>query len=528
MILRKPYAILIKNFRLIHLILAGMMVYLFYRTNSILSFLNEYIGSSQIKIKDNTLSVLFGNVFFVLVAFIILLTLVIMSLMAFKKKPIKFYIYNIITYVSSVIIYSVAFYTIQKLQYGLLDVKTLKLIQDLTTATLVLQIAAIVIVIIRATGFNIKKFNFNEDLDKIEIQEEDNEEFEVNLDVDTDKLMRKIRKRFRYAKYVYIENKFFINILLVVFVGALSIFIYASRNVYSKTYTKNESFKTVQFILGTSESFKTKYINSTETIEDGYQLIVVRINAKRIYYQKIGLNTGRFTLHANNNLYYHTTEYKDDLIDLGETYMNNIIHNDSFDNYILVFKVKEKDLNNGLLLTYTDLTNDKIRIKLYPNDLNITKDETKVNIQNELKFTNSIFKNSILKIDSYELNDSFKLDYKYCVGEDCYDSVEYINVSATDNYNKTLLKLVGTFKYDESLPITKSDNLFKFINRYGIIKYKIGDTVKSSLVELKEIKPRKTTVENTYFIEVSNVLKNADSIILEFNIRNRIYSYIIK
>lgn len=528
MILRKPYAILIKNFRLIHLLLSGMMVYLFYRTNTILSFLNEYIGSSQIKIKDTTLVTLFGNVFFVLVSFIIILTIIIMALMAFKKKPIKFYIYNIVTYVFSTVIYSVAFYTIQKLQYGLLDVKTLKLIQDLTTATLALQIVAIIIVIIRATGFNIKKFNFNEDLDTIEIDETDNEEFEVNLDVDTDKLMRKIRKRLRYAKYVYIENKFFINLLAVIFVGALSIFIYANIDVYSKTYTKSESFKTVQFILGTNESFKTKYINITDTIEDGYQLIVVRINAKRIYYQKIGLNTGRFTLHANNNLYYHTTEYKDNLNDLGETYMNDIIRNDSFDNYILVFKVREQDINDKLLLTYTDLTNDKVKIKINPINLNTKKEETTSNIKEEISFKNSIFKNTILKIDSYELNDSFKLDYQYCVEENCYNSVEYVNVSATDNYNKTLLKLVGTVTYDETLPIVKNNNLFKFISKYVTIKYKIGDSIKTSLVKLKELKPRKTDIENTYFIEVPNVLKNADSIVLEFNIRNRIYTYNLK
>ena len=528
MILRKPYAILIKNFKLIHLILSGMMVYLFYRTNSILSFLNEYIGSSQIKIKDTTVSTLFGNVFFALVALIILLTIIIMALMAFKKKPIKFYIYNIITYIYSITIYIVAFTTIQKLQYGLLDVKTLKLIQDLTTAALVIQIVAIVIVIIRATGFDIKSFNFNEDLEQIEIEETDNEEFEVNLDVDTDKLMRRVRKRLRYAKYVYIENKFFINILALIFACALSVFLYFNIDVYTKTYTKSESFKTVQFILGTSDSFRTKYLNSTETIEEGYELIVVRINAKRIYYQKIGLNTGRFTLHANKNLYYHTTEYKDNLTDLGATYMDSIIPNDSFDNYILVFKVKEEDISKKMLLTYTDLTNDKVKINVTPIDLNTKKEEITSNITKELVFKNSVFKNTILKIDNYELNDSFKLDYQYCVGENCYNSAEYVNVSATDNYSKTLLKLVGTLKYDETLPIVKSNNLFKFISKYAVMKYKIGETTKKSLIELEELKPRKTKVENTYFIEVSNVLKDADSIMLEFNIRNRIYTYIIK
>lgn len=528
MILRKPYAILIKNFKLIHIALAVMMVYLFYRTNSILSFLNEYIGSSQIKIKDTVLDTLFGNVFFVLVVLIIILTIVIMSLLAFKKKPIKFYIYNIAVYIYSVVIYIISFSNIQKLQFGLLNVKTLKLIQDLSVAALILQIVSILIVIIRATGFNIKKFNFNEDLDEMEIKEEDNEEFEVNLDVDTDKLMRRIKKRFRYARYIYVENKFFINALLIIFVGALSIFIYSSRNVYSKTYSKSEAFKTVQFILGTNESFKTKYINRTEKIEDGYQLIVVRINAKRIYYQKVGLNTGRFTLHTNKNMYYHTTEYKDYLKDLGETYMENVISNTSFDNYILVFKVKEEDIKEKMLLTYTDLTNDKVRINIVPNDLNHIKDLGKTIIQNELVFKDSIFKDTKIKIDSYELNDSFKLDYNYCVGENCYNSVEYVNVSATDNYNKTLLKLVGTINYDETLPIIKSSSLFKFINKYAVIKYKIGEIVKTLLVELKEIQPRKTNVDNTYFIEVPNVLNSADSIFFEFNIRNKIYTYIIK
>ena len=44
----------------------------------------------------------------------------------------------------------------------------------------------------------------------------------------------------------------------------------------------------------------------------------------------------------------------------------------------------------------------------------------------------------------------------------------------------------------------------------------------------QEIKTRKTKVEDTYFIEVSNKLNEASSISLQFNIRNRIYNYILK
>lgn len=529
MILRKPYAILIKNFKLIHVILSAMMVYLFYRTNSILRFLNEYIGSSQIKIKSDVLDQLFGPIFIVLVVFIILLTLIIMGLLAFKKKPIKFYIYNISVYIFSTVIYIIAFYTIQKLQYGLLDVKTLKLLQDFTLVTLLLQITTIVITIVRATGFNIKNFNFEQDLEHIEIDEKDNEEFEVNVDVDTDKLLRRIKKKLRYAKYIYVENRLFINILVGITISVMAVVIYFNTDVYSKTYSKSESFKTVRFILGTNDSYRTKYLNRNETITDGYELVIVRINVKNLYFKKTKLDTGRFILYANKNSYYHTIEYKDYLKDLGETYINDYIpRDDSFYNYILVFKVKENDITDKMLLKYNDFTNDDIKINVIPNNLNKKKVEKTSSLGNELVFKNSIFNETKIKIDSYEFNDSFKLDYNYCIDGNCYNSAEYVNVSATDNYNKTLLKITGTLNYDESLPIVKSNNMYKFISKYAVIKYKEGDSLKTSLTELKQVKPKKTSLENTYFIEVSNKIKDSEKIQLEFNIRNRIYTYVLK
>ena len=46
MILRKPYAFLVKHFRLIHIILLAFMAYVFVAAQNILDFLNEYIGSA--------------------------------------------------------------------------------------------------------------------------------------------------------------------------------------------------------------------------------------------------------------------------------------------------------------------------------------------------------------------------------------------------------------------------------------------------------------------------------------------------
>ena len=48
MIFKKPYAFLIKNFRLFHLILAIIMGYLVYQTNLLSSFFKEYLVNNKV------------------------------------------------------------------------------------------------------------------------------------------------------------------------------------------------------------------------------------------------------------------------------------------------------------------------------------------------------------------------------------------------------------------------------------------------------------------------------------------------
>ena len=50
---------------------------------------------------------------------------------------------------------------------------------------------SIVMYAFRATGFDIKKFDFAKDLEELDIETKDNEEFEVNLELETDKYQRK-------------------------------------------------------------------------------------------------------------------------------------------------------------------------------------------------------------------------------------------------------------------------------------------------------------------------------------------------
>ena len=53
MILKKPYAFLIKHFKLIHLLLCIPLVYLLIRTGAIATFLNSYVSANYYTSQTN-------------------------------------------------------------------------------------------------------------------------------------------------------------------------------------------------------------------------------------------------------------------------------------------------------------------------------------------------------------------------------------------------------------------------------------------------------------------------------------------
>ena len=105
MILRKPYAFLIKNFRLIHLIFAILTGYLFLKGSDILSFLANYISNNGVIIEKFTVKELFPT--FIPICFIIILlfNIIMIWLLHIKQKKVLFYILNILFYIVLAILF---------------------------------------------------------------------------------------------------------------------------------------------------------------------------------------------------------------------------------------------------------------------------------------------------------------------------------------------------------------------------------------------------------------------------------------
>lgn len=536
MILRKPYAFLAKHFKKIHFLLSILLVYLAYRTNLIFQFFNSYVNLEQNVIGQDLTSPLF-SIFMFLIPFLwILLSIIILSLMVTKKKPFTFYVVNILMAIVVLVFYAYANNLVSTMELRLVDARVIRAIRDITMFVLLAQSIVSCMVMIRATGFDIKKFHFGEDLEKLDVKEEDREEFEVNFELDTDKTRRKLRRRFRYAKYTYVENKYLINLVLLIVFVISSFVIFMNVAVYHKTYASTEHF----IIDGLNMQIQNVYIvtkdyKGNQITEDGKSLVVLDINVAKITSNKKQIEKAASTLIIGNHKYYHTEIYRDKLIDLGKTYELEEITKES-QNYLFVYEVPTSTITKKMTFQYYDKTTfgvglDLKSVKIKLNPMNLEEKNTTTNLELGLETTlkSSILKDSTLQITQMEINSVFVNSYQYCpkLGE-CYDSIEYIKPNIQNTYDKTLLKVTGKWIEGEHSHIQNVYDLYDFINTFGHIEYTLNGQKKTQKISFKEVFPTRNRKKNEYYIEILKEIEFAEEVNLIIQIRNQTYIYRIK
>ena len=352
MILRKPYAFLIKNFKLIHLFISLLVIFLKNKTNNILNFFKDYINDRIIEV--NPLEYINLLVYLALIV-IIGLSIAMIVLMRKKDKPLLFYIFTIIVY--SVLFAGFIYLnsTISTLEFNLLDRKTISLARDITRFMLIGQWIFLIPYIIRTLGFDIKKFDFKKDLQELDISSEDNEEFELLTPVDLNKVEQVGRRRIRELKYYYIENKLFILIILSIvgFIGIFTVIKNIDFNSF-KTFKENEIIKLDNFYtLNIKDSYITTKNDNGKVvaINDTFYLIV-KFNVNSNYNKDFTLDINKFIVKIKNKEFTPNKTYYNYFKNYGIGYINQEISlNDSKD-YILVYNISNKYKNKRMTLEY--------------------------------------------------------------------------------------------------------------------------------------------------------------------------------
>jgi len=352
MILRKPYAFLIKHFKLIHLFISGLVLYLIFKTNSILNFFKDYISDDILKVDaSNYINILI----YLSLILIIGLAVSMIVLMRKKDKPLLFYILTIIGYSILFIGFVYVGSVINTLEFNLLDRKSISLARDITRFMLIGQWIFLLPYVIRTLGFDIKKFDFKKDLQELDIQDTDNEEFELLSPVDMKKVEKFGRRRIRELYYYYIENKFFILIILGIVLFISSIFIISSIDFSTlKKYDEKEVFKLDNFYtLKVEDSYITTKSDSGKNIaiNDNFYLIV-KFTINSMYNKDFSLDTNKFLVSIKNREFIPTKTYYNYFKNYGIGYKNQDISLNDNKSYILVYNIPNEYKNKKIKLEY--------------------------------------------------------------------------------------------------------------------------------------------------------------------------------
>ena len=157
MIVKKPYAFLIKHFRAIHLMLAIAMLYLLYKTNGLYTFFNGYVKNGFYEYSEQLATTYINFYVFVVIIVLLLLTAFIYLLMRWKKKSRFLYIAISIFYFALFVAFLANFSILDSLSTKAYEMRAIKAFRDVSLMMYAPQFIFITLATIRAIGFDIKK-----------------------------------------------------------------------------------------------------------------------------------------------------------------------------------------------------------------------------------------------------------------------------------------------------------------------------------------------------------------------------------
>ncbi len=530
MVFKKPYAFLIKYFKLINFVLALLAGYIIYKTYSIVSFFNDFIISNYSGnffagfYKDYTSSFVF------LVIFLILVGLAGVTLLfVYKKKPNKTYISSIVYYIILIIFLMVVKNLMISMERDLITAESARVYRDLSLLLIVPQVIFFVLFLIRGFGLNIEKFNFKEDLKELEISSEDSEEIEITIRKDDIKLKRNLHRLVREFIYYVKENKFIFSIIAVV--GSV-LLIYGIYNIIPKgvntNFSQGDSFNYQGIYYELQDSIVTNldYKGDLITNKDTYY-VVVRIKIKNQTDDSYKIDFNKFRLELDNTYLYPDREKLFSFIDYAKDSVGSELQGNSENIYAIIYKIKEKEIKrnyrikveNGSAIVNKKLVGKYNYFTINPIKINEVAVEGNYKLKDEINFINSNLKNTTLTLDNLVITDRYNYNYESCIDKKCTTYKDSIGINYTRG-DRTLIILDAQFKMDETIPFyNPGSELNKFLNNFATVRY-VEDK------EEKETTITNVTPENMkdkIALETSDKIKNSETLKLVFTIRNKEY-----
>ncbi len=528
MILKKPYGLLIKYFRLIHLILTIPMIYLSIRTTNIYNFLDNYIKDGYTTNLKDIPSTYVNGFMYLAVILIIITVIAITYLMNAKKKSIRFYLLITIYFIALLSYIYLIYNLLAKIETKTIDSSVALMYRDISQITYYISYLIIGYTLIRGIGFDIKSFNFNEDLEDLDLSEEDSEEIEVNINIDRYEIERKIRSKIRDTKYYILENKLIFTFILIGVVLFSVASLILNVKVYNKYYKTNTVFQYNGFDVKVTDSMINIYDYKGNIIHENKAYLVVVAEFKNNSSSAAGINKDDFALYLDDNIVlYPKLDKSGNFIDVASPYYggklraktNNVIClvyellnsqiKSEYEIRILIGTTKEKEILVGRY--------KKIQISPVVESKDIIKRDYK--LKEEISFTGTPLLDSTLVVNSYELTNRYEYSYDYCLDDKCQPSVGVVGIDYVKTKGGILLVLETKLKLAKESNYASYDLInHNFYVDFAKLRYKNDKDVYN---ESGLINRTPTNLKDFDVFQVKADVANAKTIDLILNVRGK-------
>lgn len=517
MILRKPYAFLIKYFRRINILLLVLVLFVFYRTNRFHQFAKNYLDTSLYNNQIDSITNYANFYLYLAFSLIIVICLILIYILKRKNKPIFGYLLVLIVNVMTLalFIYSHNYFAFKALDG--FKLVTAKMINDLSLIANIAYYPLLLILLIRSLGIDLNSFGFQEDKEYLEINEEDREEIEVEVSFDKEKWIRKVRYYFRNIKYFILEHKLplFGVFIIVLLIGAFQFYQYFY--VDNRIYSMNETISSNNYKLKVKGTYLTDKDYSGKVVsEEGTYFIIVNLEITNTASYSRLFDIERFLLYIDKSYYVPTTRFNKYFKDMGNLYDGKEINGNTTTSYILVYEVPKPSEDANFVLKYQDLNTNSsklVQIKIKVVDISTFKENGEGSYKDNLSIKLNEEKDINLKITKRQTSNGATYTYKSCDMDGACAVYRKDYYMADDNYR------IMTINFD--LIDNTREEIIDFISNYAIIRYEVNGEIKEATIK----SAINNYLGNNIYLIVPAEIQDATRIDLVFTVRTYRYVY---
>lgn len=512
MIIRKPYAFLIKNFRKIHIVLLLLSIFVAYKLMDVNSFVHEFMQFGTYDLYADPITKHITIWLQLAIIILIIGSGALILLLRYKKKPWKIYLVPFIEYLALFFVLNM----IKSFFNGYssaVETTDLRLSRDLLTIFLIVQLASIGIFIMRTFGLDIKKFNFNSDAEFLELSEKDREEIEIRLDIDANSIKRTYKRLFRNINYVYNEHKTICNIIISIIIIILVTSIYKLIFITNKSYKQGENYNADGYTIKINNTFYTDKDGSGNIISKDKDFVIVDLTiTNNIGRRKLSLDN--FHLKNGTSDFITTNRtYANEFSDLGECIdTNEELRHGQTVNTIIIYRVDKRKWNSSFVLYYQESENkNKLRkIKLDVTNISKIEKAQRLNVGDTLKLK-SFNVNEKISIDDYNISNTVYYTTINCTSSSC--NREDDEATASDGNNILEIEF-GTENYELK-------DVINLLTNHGTLIYKDNDGINQEI-------PIKNAINKKYYgkelyLLIPNTITNDSNFGIKIIYRNKQY-----